>query len=199
MGITFFSCFQDSPLMQKIWACHYPIIKLKGHSGKSMAQSGDIFNSEAELNNWNIWSRNWPAKCSWVAGPVHMKAAVATEQQLHLYFLLMSSEESDVKTAKSPHFPAGPGRMRFVVTEEWNLELQAVIREQLHWAKLPKGYFPFFFLLFHFPRQKSCSFRSFRIFSSNWKSSGVTPAQRQLSYTKIFPVDCFVDGSLRSK
>lgn len=80
-----------------------------------------------------------------------MKAALVTNQQLHLYFLLLASAKvrhEDCKAFDSPFTSAAPGRMWFVVTEEWNLELQAVIREQLHWAKLPKGYFPFFFFFF---------------------------------------------------
>lgn len=53
-----------------------------------------------------------------------------------------------VRAFNSPLASAGPRRMWFVVTEEWNLELQAVIGEQLHWAKLPKGYFPSLFFFF---------------------------------------------------
>lgn len=83
-----------------------------------------------------------------------------------------SSQSTDVPESQSARQPScfsrvklhcGTMRMWFVVTEERNLELQAVMREQLHWAKLPKGYFLFFFF-FHFPRQNSCSYRSFRIF-----------------------------------
>lgn len=105
ISITSFFCFQGSPLMQKAWACHYLTTKLKGPSGKSMAQSGDMFNSDWPKQLEHLEQAAGQPKCSWVAGPAHMKAALATKQQLHLYFLLMAParvRREDCRACKEP-------------------------------------------------------------------------------------------------
>lgn len=148
-------------------------------------------------------------KASWQLNSKSTRAFLKSSCPVHSCKDHKSFQSTDVPESQSARQPScfsrvklrcGTVTMWFVVTEEWNLELQAVMREQLHWAKLPKGYFLFFFFFFHFPRQNSCSYRSFRIFfPSNWKSSGITPAQQQPSYTKILPADCFLNGSLHPK
>lgn len=90
----------------------------------------------------------------------------------------------------------GTGSMWVVVSEEWNLQLQAVLGEQLHGAKLPKGYSGVFSIS---QDRIVAAIDLSGFFSSNWKSSGITPAWRQPSYTKILPADCFLNGSLSSK
>lgn len=145
-----------------------------------MAQRGDIFNSVAELNNWNTWSKQlislsaleWQGQFIWRQHWSQTSSSICTSCYWH-------QQESDTKTAKpstAPSLQLLLGGCGLLWLKNETLSCRLWSGSSYTELSCPKAIFLFFFFLFHFPRQKSCSFRSFRIFSSNWKSSGITPA-----------------------